>query len=223
MISISIVDDKPQIIRNLQAAFEQMEEVEIRFVAINGVQVLERLEEGTPHPEVILMDIEMPRKNGIEATREIRERYPDIRIVMLTVFEDEGNLFEALLAGASGYLLKDEHPQKILQALKDAREGRMPLSPALAARALSYMRQELPTRSRRRQQPEDFHLTPRETEVLSLLADGATYPEVGEKLFISKHSVRNHVHNIYQKLQVKSKAELIQLAARNKWYSYRKK
>ncbi|RMG55323.1 MAG: DNA-binding response regulator [Bacteroidetes bacterium] len=218
MIAIAIVDDKPQLIRNLQAAFEGSEEVEVVFTAINGLQAVERMREGPHRPEVILMDIEMPRMDGIEAVRQIKAEHPETAIIMLTVFDDEDNIFQAILAGATGYLLKEEKPAHILQAVADAREGRMPMSPLVAGKALTYLRQELPTRRIRRHRPEDFQLTRRESEILEQLAAGATYPQVAERLFISRQTVRNHVHHIYQKLEVKSKAEVIQLAERNKWF-----
>ena len=217
MIRIAIVEDKPPILRGLQNALAQFEELELAFIAINGVQAVQRMAEPHP-PEVILMDIEMPRMNGIEATRSILAAYPNIAIVMLTVFDDEEHIFEAMLSGASGYLLKEERPEKILRAIQDAQEGRMPMSPMIARRALGYLRHQLPAKPKKVELLSDYTLTERETEVLEGLAQGLTYPQLAEKLFISRDTVRNHVTKVYKKLKVKSKVEVIRKAQHNRWF-----
>ncbi|MEL6631207.1 MAG: response regulator transcription factor [Bacteroidota bacterium] len=218
MLQIAIIDDQPQLIRQLQDACALFDEVEVVFTAINGQQAIERMEDVEAQPDVILMDIEMPRMDGIEATKIIRAQFPDTQVLMLTVFDDETHIFQAILAGACGYILKGEKPSRVLQAIEDAHEHRMPMSPIIAAKAIQYLREELPTRHQARVSLSDYQLTPRELEILKLLSQGKTYPQIAEQLFISRKTVRNHVHNIYQKMSVKSKAEVITLANQNKWF-----
>ncbi|MEO0899273.1 MAG: response regulator transcription factor [Bacteroidota bacterium] len=218
MLKIAIVDDKPHLIRQLQESCALFDELSVVFTAINGLQAIERMEESVEKPDVILMDIEMPRMDGIQATQHIRSHFPETQVLMLTVFDDEEHIFKAILAGACGYLLKEEKPTRIVQAIEDAHENRMPMSPMVAAKAIRYLRDELPTRHVEKTPLSSYQLTRRETEILTLLAEGQTYPQIAEQLFISHKTVRNHVHNIYQKLSVKSKAEVITLANRNKWF-----
>jgi len=135
------------------------------------------------------------------------ERYPDIKIVMLSVFDQEEHLFAALQAGAIGYLLKGERPAEIENALYAALDGRMPMSPALARQTLAFMRGA--DRAVGTEKLETFKLSKREVELLQHLAEAKTYQEIADALFISTKTVRNHVHSIYKKLQVQSKAEAV--------------
>jgi DNA-binding NarL/FixJ family response regulator len=121
-------------------------------------------------PEVIVMDIEMPKMDGIQATKEIKTLFPDISILMLTVFDDEDRIFDAILTGASGYMLKDEKPHKIINAIEDVREGRMPMSPLVATKALRYMRQK--PKEKETTKLETFELTNREIKILEHLSEG---------------------------------------------------
>ncbi len=216
MIKIAIVDDKPQIIRNLKEAFELFDEVELLFTARNGEEAVEKVMTMLEKPEVIVMDIEMPLKDGIEATAAIKKLFPQILILMLTVFDDEDRIFDAILAGASGYMLKDEKPHRIIHAIEDIKEGRMPMSPLVATKALAYLRQKTSTLETTKL--ETFELTNREIEILEHLSEGRNYQFIAEQLFISPRTVRNHISNIYKKLQVNSKGEVISMAAKNKWF-----
>lgn len=216
MIRVAIVDDKPQIRQVLQQALAFFPEVELLFVACNGQEALEKLSEAKLLPQVMLMDIEMPQMNGIDATLNIKKNWPDIQILMLTVFTGEDKIFQAILAGASGYLLKDEEPQRIVQSIKDAAEGRLAMSPMIAAKALALMR--LGPKGEHFLKPEDFQISERELEILALVAEGMNYKEIADRLFLSPKTVRNHIHNIHQKLQVGSKTEAVQVALKNKWF-----
>jgi DNA-binding NarL/FixJ family response regulator len=167
-------------------------------------------------PEVIVMDIEMPKMDGIQATKEIKTLFPDISILMLTVFDDEDRIFDAILTGASGYMLKDEKPHKIINAIEDVREGRMPMSPLVATKALRYMRQK--PKEKETTKLETFELTNREIKILEHLSEGKNYQFIAEQLFISPRTVRNHISNIYRKIQVGSKGEVISMAIKNKWF-----
>jgi DNA-binding NarL/FixJ family response regulator len=218
MIKLAIVEDQPQLLRTLKAVLSLFDVVEIIWTARNGQKAVDELITQPIKPDAILMDIEMPVMNGIDAVKQCKSYYPNLPIVMLTVFEDDQNIFDAILAGASGYMLKGEKPIKILQAIEDAIEGRMPMSPKVAMKALNFMRQELPKQKETTASFEDFALTKREIEILEYLSSGRTYPQIAEKLFISRDTVRNHVSKIYKKLMVKSKAEVIQMASKNKWF-----
>ena len=154
-------------------------------------------------PDVILMDIGMPGISGIEGLRRIRKRQPEVNILMFTVFEDDANLFEAIKAGASGYLLKKTTPDKILHAIREAGTGGAPMSPGIARRVLDYLRLEP------RKGHQDYQLTTRETQVLDMLVKGYSYKMISAGMNISLDTVRSHIKNIYGKLQVKSKSEAV--------------
>ncbi len=214
-ISIGIVDDQAHLIRSLKQNLSMFDEVEIMFEANNGEHVLKKLE--SQQPDILLMDIEMPIMNGIEATRKVKALYPNVKVIMLTVFDQEDHIFEAILAGASGYLLKDIKPHKVVSALEDVMEGGAPMSPKIAAKALGLIRNpEL--KKKDLDLPEDFGLTSRELEILERLALGESYQVTAEKLFISPKTVRKHIENIYQKLQVHSKVDAVKMGLKNQWF-----
>jgi DNA-binding NarL/FixJ family response regulator len=160
-------------------------------------------------PEVILMDVTMPEVDGVEATRQIRLLYPDIRIVMLTMHADQEVLAAAIRAGASGYLVKDCSTEEIASAVRMAASGETALSPQLAASMLDEVRKlDLPTGE------EERVITRREEEVLQLIANGCSTPEVAEKLFISQKTVKNHLASIYQKLDARDRTQAVLQAVR---------
>lgn len=156
-------------------------------------------------PQVVLMDIELPGKSGISCVRELKDKMSNTEFVMLTNQLDEEFIFESLRAGASGYLLKDTPPAKLLEAISVAAEGGAPISPSIARKVTAYFR------------PERTHdLTERESEVLSLLCEGKNYSAIAEQLFISGHTVRAHIKNIYSKLHVNSRGEAVSKALRDR-------
>jgi DNA-binding NarL/FixJ family response regulator len=160
-------------------------------------------------PEVILMDVTMPEVDGVEATRQIRLQYPDIRIVMLTMHADQEVLAAAIRAGASGYLVKDCSTEEIASAVRMAASGETALSPQLAASMLDEVRKlDLPSNE------EERVITRREEEVLQLIANGCSTPEVAEKLFISQKTVKNHLASIYQKLDARDRTQAVLQAVR---------
>lgn len=217
-MKIAIVEDQTQLLKTLKEALTIVPFVEIIWTARNGKVAIEKLTTQPEKPQVILMDIEMPVLNGIEATKQAKQYFPEIPIVIFTVFDDDKNVFDAILAGASGYLLKGEKPMRIIQGLRDAIENRMPMSPKIAMKAISFLREKIVIQPESSILPEDFKLTKRELEILEQISKGKTYPEVAENLFISKDTVRNHVTKIYKKMRVKSKAEVIQMASKHKWF-----
>ena len=154
-------------------------------------------------PDVLIMDIDLPGKSGIEAVRELKEVFPDLKILMLTVFEDDEKIFGAIKAGANGYLLKKDPPQKILDAIQELYEGKSSMNGLIAKKVLEYFQQK-PAVS----VEEEYHITKREKEILSFLMEGLSYKEIAVKCFISPETMNSHIKNIYQKLNVHSRAQL---------------
>ena len=160
-------------------------------------------------PDVVLMDIQMPGMNGIEAVQVLRDKFPQLKIMMQTIFEDNDKIFQSIYAGASGYILKNTSPARFLEFIKETYEGGAPMSPAVATKVLKMLiHQDSPA--------HDFNLSEREKEVLSFLVKGMSYKLIGEKCFISIDTVRAHIRNIYDKLHVHSKAEAVATAIKSK-------
>ena len=158
-------------------------------------------------PDVVLMDIEMPGINGIEAVIMLREKYPDLKILMQTIFEDSEKIFRSILAGASGYILKTTSPSRFLEYIKETFEGGAPMSPSVATKVLKIVAQQSPPLK-----ADSFNLSNREKEVLSCLVKGMSYKLIADACFISIDTVRGHIRNIYEKLHVHSKGEAIATA-----------
>ncbi len=189
--------------------------MEIVFMACNGKDFLEQLKT-TPqhrHPQLVLMDIDMPVMNGIDAVRRSHEIYDDIRYIMLTVFDDDDKLFDAIRAGADGYLLKEEGIETIVNAIKEVIEkSGAPMSPSIARRALNLL-----SGTKKREPDVQTMLSDREMDILKGLVSGLDYRKIADSLFISPHTVRTHITNIYEKLHVKSKVQAVKIALKNKW------
>jgi DNA-binding NarL/FixJ family response regulator len=189
--------------------FHLFDELQFKFRGKNGSELLQKLAEDH-NIDVVLMDIQMPGMNGIEATQKVKEKYPQIHIVMLTVFDDEENIFRSIQAGADGYLLKDENPKMLQDGILDIMNGGAPMTPSIALKALKLLRN--PFNNNRNEASSKYELTSRETEVLEQLSRGLSYNEIGSNLFISPATVRKHIENIYRKLQVHNKLEAVNLA-----------
>lgn len=160
-------------------------------------------------PDVVLMDIEMPGMTGIEGVYVIRKKFPEIKILMETIFEDDDKIFDSICAGAEGYILKNTPPVEILEAIKEIHEGGSPMTPSIANRVLKMVKQK-PTSS------EIFDLTKREKEILSCLVDGMSYKMIAVECCIAIDTVNMHIKNIYNKLQVHSKSEAVAKAIKGK-------
>jgi DNA-binding NarL/FixJ family response regulator len=209
MIRVAIVEDINRIAETLQEKILLSQDFTIVMKATTGKEIIQQLQKNHT-VDVIIMDINMPEMNGIEATAFITNRWPNIKIIMSTVFDDEQNLFDAIMAGASGYLLKDEPPQKIHRSIYEALEGGAPMSPLIAKKALSMIKLGRPEESKK--EVVDYGLTERELEVLEHLSKGLSYEQIADNLFISYGTVRKHVENIYRKLKVNNRIEAIDKA-----------
>jgi len=158
-------------------------------------------------PDVVLMDIEMPGMDGISATKMIHSRFPEIKILIQTVFDDDDKVFNAICAGASGYVMKNTTPAKLVESIIEVYNGGAPISPSIASKVLTLFQKIAPTKNP--DEEEDFHLSKREKEILSLMVDGYSFKVIAEKNFIGYETVRTHVKKIYQKLHVASMTEAV--------------
>ncbi|CAN5324647.1 response regulator transcription factor [soil metagenome] len=221
-VRIAIVDDKRLVRNALTQQIGYYKEITVVFQANEGNEFLGKMNELgiDERPEVVLMDIEMPVMDGIEAVTIAKEVYPDVHFLMLTVFDDDEKLFEAIKAGATGYLLKDEKVSNIVKAITEIiYEGGVPMSPRIARKALGLLRNTPESTPGVVEDNENYTLSTREMEILNRIVDGLNYQQIGERLFISPHTVRKHVANIYDKLHVSNKASAIKIAIRKKWYN----
>jgi DNA-binding NarL/FixJ family response regulator len=164
-------------------------------------------------PHMVLMDLEMPNVDGVTAIASASSLYPDIKFVVLTIFDDDDKIFRAIRAGACGYLLKEESGQVITDMLMNLWEsGAGPISPSIAYKILQMVQQPLTVKKEKEQSENVFQLSDREKEILQLLSTGLEYKEIGAKIFISPNTVKKHCINIYQKLHVNSKAQALRIA-----------
>ena len=211
MIKIAIAEDISRIAESVKQKLELAPEFKVSFIASNGQEMLNQLNKNH-NIDVILMDINMPELNGIACTEQVKLRWPNIKIIMSTVFDDEQNLFDALMAGADGYLMKDEAPQKLHKAIYEVLEGGAPMSPLMARKSLRLITRGTTHVEKR---SVDYDLTKREVEVLEHLGKGLSYDQIASNLFISHGTVRKHVENVYKKLQVHNKVEAVQKAQKD--------
>lgn len=206
-IKIALAEDNPFLAKTVVDKLSRFEDLQLKFQAQDGKVLLEKLDMDH-NLDVILMDIQMPNMNGIEATRMVKDRYPHIKVIMLTVFDDENHVFQSILAGANGYLLKDEPADRINSGLREILDEGAPMSPSIAAKALQLLRNPVPAEF----QQDDFQLSPREKEVLIQLSKGLNYNQIADNLIVSPATIRKHIENIYKKMQVHNKMEAVRLA-----------
>lgn len=217
---IAIVDDKPVNRVTIREKLSAYAEIQIVLEAIHGEDFLSQLKTCLPdkQPQVVLMDLEMPNLNGIQTIAIAAPAYPHLKFIVLTVFEDNEKIFEAIKAGAHGYLLKDEKAINIAEAISQLLEhDAMPMSPVIARKAIDMFKNGNTTKTEEPGKPADSILSEREMDILKELATGKSYKAIGEKLFISPFTVRKHVSNIYTKLHVDSRIQVINVAQKNKW------
>ena len=195
------------------------EEIQLVVEAENGEDFFEKMKMFSPdqYPHVVLIDLEMPLLDGISTISLSSIKYPTIKFIVLTIYEDNDKIFEAIKAGASGYLLKEDKAVNIVEAINNVLEyDGIPMSPAIARRAMKLL-SESPKPEKSVETPLDDQLSSREMEILKEIVKGLSPVEIGEKLFISPNTVRTHVNNIYKKLHLNSRSQIVNLAHKNNW------
>lgn len=212
MIKVAIVDDNTFLLKAVQDKLCFFDDIDIKFKAMNGEDLLQKLEKNH-NLDLILMDIEMPKMNGIVATELVKSQYPQIKIIMLTVFDNDENIFNSIKAGADGYFLKEVNPEELYNGIQETLNGGAAMTPSIALKTLKLLREPIVFENVNK---EEYNLTSRETEVLEQLSKGLKYNAIAENLFLSAGTIRKHVENIYTKLQVHNKLEAIQKAKSNK-------
>ena len=213
-IRVLIVDDHALFRRGLEMVLEEQSDIEVVGEGSDGNEAVEKA--GDLLPDVVLMDIRMPRRGGIEACTAIKNAVPSAKIVMLTISDEEEDLFEAIKAGASGYLLKEISIDEVPQAVRAVQGGQSLISPSMASKLITEFAALAKRSAERQQQVPAPKLTDREMEVLRLVAKGLGNREIAKELFISENTVKNHVRNILEKLQLHSRMEAVVYAVREK-------
>lgn len=212
-IRIGIAEDNLNILQSICQRLELIPDLFIKIKATTGKELIEKLREDA-NLDMIFMDIEMPVIDGIEATFIIKQRWPQIKIVMLTVFDSEDRIFNAVRAGADGYLLKDAEHQNLQKSIQDTLAGGAAMTPSIALKTMRLLRNpQLPELT---EQPDKYRLSKREIEILEQLSKGLKYKSIAENLFLSVGTVKKHVDNVYEKLQAHNKLEAIQKAKSNR-------
>lgn len=208
-LKIAIAEDKKFLQQALIDKLGFFQGIQVKHIADNGAQLLEQLNSDS-NIDLVLMDIEMPQMDGIEATTKLKQKYPHIKVLIITVFDDDEAIFKAICAGANGYLLKDTAPDKLHQGILDLMAGGASMSPSIALKALNLLK-ESPLEVKN-QVEIDIKLSKRESEILEHLQQGLTYTQIAENLIIAPSTVRKHLENIYKKLQVHNKIEAVNKA-----------
>ena len=212
IIKTDIVDDNTFLIKAIQEKLSFFDEIQIKFTALDGSDLLTKIS-NNHNIDVILMDIDMPVLNGIEATEIIKNKYPHIKVIMLTVFDNDENIFNAIKAGADGYLLKEVEPKTLYEGIIDTLNGGAAMNPSIALKTLKLLRNPIDLDNKKEE--EIIKLSAREIDVLEQLSKGLNYINIAENLFLSPATVRKHIENIYTKLQVHNKLEAVQKAKKN--------
>ena len=206
-MKIAVFEDNQKYRESLEFVIVTSNDMELCGSFEDTNRLLQRIE--ALQPDVVLMDINIPGKNGIEATKEIKEHFPAVQICMQTVFEDDDKVFASLCAGASGYILKNTLPDKILQAIREVNDGGAFFTPSIAKKVLFNFQQQP-------EKAEYIKLTDKEKEVLKYLVEGMSYKMIADKIFLSVHTIHSHIKNIYEKLHVNSKGEAVAKAIKNR-------
>jgi DNA-binding NarL/FixJ family response regulator len=212
-IRVLVVDDHALFRRGLEMVLEQEPDIEVVGEAGDGSQAVQKSIETAP--DIVLMDVRMPKGSGIEACRAIKEAVPSAKIIMLTISDEEVDLYEAIKAGATGYLLKEISIEEVASAIRAVQNGQSLISPSMASKLLTEFAIMVKRGDEREQVPTP-RLTDREMEVLRLVARGLNNRDIAKELFISENTVKNHVRNILEKLQLHSRMEAVVYAVREK-------
>ncbi len=210
---IAIAEDNPFLAKTIIEKISFFKDLTFKFQVNNGAEMIGKLEE-YHHIDVILMDIQMPVMDGIKATEIVHQKYPHIKIIIFTVHDADNLIFNAIKAGASGYLMKEIEPVKLHQCILEVMQGGAPMSPSIALKTLKLLRN--PNLIDPKQKTETVSLSKREIEILEQLSKGHNYNIIAEHLFISPGTVRKHIENIYRKLQVHNKLEAVLKAKKHR-------
>ncbi|CQR58574.1 response regulator transcription factor [Paenibacillus riograndensis] len=207
MIKVVIVDDDSFIRESLKVLVALDPEIEVAGSAGDGREALALLEQ-LPHADVVLMDIRMPNCDGVEGTKFIKEAYPGISVLMLTTFDDDEYIIEALRNGASGYLLKNIPPDRIIQGIKTVHEGNLLIHPDIARKLAGFLQPAAPPKEAMPKTLEGYGLTKAELAVVSLIAEGHTNKEIAAELFLSEGTVKNYITDILSKLGLRDRTQI---------------
>jgi DNA-binding NarL/FixJ family response regulator len=205
---VAIIEDQRTLRDGLSLLIDGTEGFQCTGTFRTMEEALEKL--GSNLPDILLADIGLPGMDGVEGVRQLKERYPELTVLMLTIYDDDDRIFDALCAGASGYLLKRTPPARLLESIHEAERGGSPMSPEVARKVVTMFRSIRP--------PErvDYDLTPHELRLLKLLVEGHNYKTAAAQLKVSYNTICFHIKNIYQKMQVHSKSEAVTKALRNR-------
>jgi DNA-binding NarL/FixJ family response regulator len=212
-IRVLVVDDHALFRRGLEMVLEQEPDIEVVGEASDGTEAVDVATETTP--DVVLMDVRMPRRGGIDACTAIKDAVPSTKIIMLTISDEEADLYDAIKAGAMGYLLKEISIEEVASAIRAVHGGQSLISPSMASKLLNEFASMI-KRTDERQQVPTPRLTDREMEVLRLVAKGLNNRDIAKQLYISENTVKNHIRNILEKLQLHSRMEAVVYAVREK-------
>jgi DNA-binding NarL/FixJ family response regulator len=210
-IHVAVVEDNSEIRQGVSFIINSTE----GFSCIafgNAEDALEKIPNKLP--EVVLMDINLPGINGIECTRKLKEKYPELQIMICSVYDDDDNVFNALEAGANGYIVKSAAGEKLLSSIRELHNGGSPMSSSIARKVVARFQRLNSGKALQSEPKEDYSLTTRENEILDLLAQGYRNKELAEKLFVSVNTIRTHVYNVYEKLHVNSRIEALNKTGR---------
>jgi DNA-binding NarL/FixJ family response regulator len=201
MIRVAIVEDNQVLAKSMEQLFDQTDDIRCVVSIKNLLNVVSVFQKAKP--DIVIMDIGLPDISGIEGVRTLKNNFDNMQILMFTVFDDDDKIFEAIREGASGYLLKKSRPQEIIDAIRDLNQGGSPMSPSVARRVIQFFQAGPPLKE------EDYQLTTREKEILFALVDGLSYKKIADKYYLSVHTIRKHISNIYEKLHVHSKSQAV--------------
>lgn len=219
-VRLFVVEDQPKILKNQLKLLDAFEDIEILGTALSGEEALTELDALERKPHVILCDLGLPQMSGIDVTRQVKEKYPEIELLIFTIFDEEDRVLEAIKAGASGYLLKGAEAAKIVESIKEVRQGGSVIQPSLARRLLKFFSMpeegKPPPGSLASEKPRPDYiadgrraLTERELECLQMIAKGLSNSEAADVLGLSKATIRTHLEHIYQKLDVTNRVEAV--------------
>ena len=212
-IRVLVVDDHALFRRGLEMVLEQEPDIDVVGEASDGAEALTKAVDSTP--DIVLLDVRMPKRGGIDACTAIKDAVPSTKIIMLTISDEEADLYDAIKAGAMGYLLKEISIEEVASAIRAVHGGQSLISPSMASKLLNEFASMIKRGDERQQVPAP-RLTDREMEVLRLVAKGLNNRDIAKQLFISENTVKNHIRNILEKLQLHSRMEAVVYAVREK-------